>query len=230
MMISVLSNLVNGKSQSKFKVEATAASREHLAPPATALAKESLLVDTDFVIFDFETTGFKPHHDDRVISLGAVRMRGCLVDEKDSYYQLFNPDRNIPSIITRLTGIDYQMVAEEPTFIEHLPNFLEWVGKSPLAAHIVSFDLSFINQALTEHGYLPLVHQSIDTREIIIRLYPQFTNCSLEEICTQLGLSAVGRHNALGDAVIAGRILEIALKELDKRRVRTLGDLKDFLA
>lgn len=229
-MISALSNLVNNKGHSNSKTGTQVATQKHLAPPPAALAKESLLADTNFVVFDLETTGFKPHHDDRVISLGAVRMRACLVDETASYYQLFNPDRNIPSIITRLTGIDYQMVAEEPTFIEHLPNFLEWVGKSLLAAHIVNFDLSFINQALTEHGYSTLAHQSIDTRQIITRLYPQFTNCSLEEICTQLGLSAEGRHNALGDAIIAGRILEIAFKELDKRRVRTLGDLKDFLA
>lgn len=229
-MVNALSNLVRSKSQSQLEARTPAANRGHLRTAPAEIAKECLLVDIDFVIFDLETTGFKPHQDDRVISLGAVKMRGCSVDESNSYYELFNPERNIPSIITRLTGIDYQMVSDEPTLLEQLPDFFEWVGDSLLAAHIASFDLSFINQTLTESGYLPLAHQIIDTRQVIIRLYPQLTNCSLEEICTQLGISAHGRHNALGDAIIAGRILEIALKELKKRRVRTFGDLELFLA
>lgn len=230
MMINIISNLVHGKSQSQPKVRTSVANGRRLTLAPSPITKQKLLADISFVIFDLETTGFKSHQDDRAISLGAVKMTESTVDENNTYYQLLNPERNIPSLITRLTGIDYQMVSEEPTLLEQLPDFLEWAGESILAAHIINFDLSFINQTLTERQYLPLAHQIVDTRQVITRLYPQLTNCSLEEICTQLGISSVGRHNALGDAIIAGRILEIGLRELNKRRVRTFGDLEQFLA
>ena len=229
-MVNVLANLVRSKNESQFETRTPAGNQGYLFPSPATIAKQSFLTDINFVIFDLETTGFKPHQDDRVISLGAVKMHDCVLDETLKYYQLYNPMRSIPSVVTRLTGIDYQMVEDQPTFLEQMHDFFKWVGNSLLAAHIINFDLSFMNQALTEQGFNPVGHQCIDTREVIIRLYPQLTNCSLEEMCTQLGISAAGRHNALGDAVIAGKILEISLKELKKRRVRTLGELEQFLA
>lgn len=228
-MVNILANLIPSRSQLVTDRKRPVHVVQDLLRKAGHATPETELADLNFTVFDLETTGFKPHQDDRVISLGAVKLnRGnLLVDE--TYYQLFNPDRNIPSVVTRLTGIDYQLVEDEPRLLERLPKFFDWVGDSLLAAHIISFDLSFLNQALADNGYYPVTHQAIDTRAIIVKLFPQFTSCSLEEICERLGISTEGRHNALGDAVMAGRILELSIKELNKRGVRTLADLEQFV-
>ena len=229
-MVNMLANLIPGKNPVTTERKRPVHVVQELLKTPLKANPQTQLVKLCFTVFDLETTGFKPHQDDRVISLGAVKINNGKLLADESYYQLFKPERNIPSVVTRLTGIDKQLVDDESNLLEQLPKFFEWVGDSLLAAHIISFDLSFLNQALSDQSYFSVPHQSIDTREIIVKLFPQFTNCSLEEICERLGISTVGRHNALGDAIMAGRILEISIKELSKRGVSTLGDLEIFVA
>ncbi|MGD9679249.1 MAG: PolC-type DNA polymerase III [Vulcanibacillus sp.] len=181
-----------------------------------------------FAAIDVETTGFKPHIGDKVLSLGAVILEQGKVNENNTFYELINPNRNIPKVITKLTGIDEQMVINKPSLIEILPDFFTWVGDSILVGHIINFDISFINQCLSHECGSKIKYKNIDTREIITSLYPHFTNCSLEEICSSLGISTNNRHNALGDSIMAAKIFEISIKELAKRGVYTLEDLFNF--
>ncbi len=186
------------------------------------------LNDIRFTAIDLETTGFKPHMGDKVISLGAVIIDNGEVNENNTFYQLINPNRNIPKIITKLTGINEQMIIDKPSLIEILPDFFSWVGDSILVGHIINFDISFLNSCLSNQCSEKIKYQNIDTREIIISLYPHFTNCSLEEICDSIGISTNNRHNALGDSIMAAKILEFSIKELAKRGVYTLEDLFNF--
>lgn len=181
-----------------------------------------------FAAIDVETTGFKPHNGDKVLSLGAVILEQGKVNEDDTFYQLINPSRSIPKTITNLTGISEQMVINKPSLIEILPDFFSWVGDSILVGHIINFDISFLNSCLANQSCSKIEYKNIDTREIIISLYPHFTNCSLEEICVSLGISANNRHNALGDSIMSAKILEFSIKELTKRGVYTLEDLYNF--
>ncbi len=181
-----------------------------------------------FAAIDVETTGFKPHMGDKILSLGAVILENGKVNKDNSFYELINPYRNIPKTITKLTGINNQMVINKPSLIEVLPDFFSWVGDSILVGHIINFDLSFINQCLTQECGSKIKYKNIDTKEIITSLYPHFTNCSLEEICNSLGISTNNRHNALGDSIMAAKIFEFSIKELAKRGVYTLEDLFNF--
>ncbi len=74
----------------------------------------------DYVVIDFETTGFNPYND-KIIQVAAVKYRNHeLVDQFVSYV---NPERPIPDRITSLTGITNYRVSDAPTIEEVLPLF-----------------------------------------------------------------------------------------------------------
>jgi len=54
---------------------------------------------------------------------------------------LVNPERHIPSFITKLTGITNDMISEAPTIQNILPNFIDFLGEDIFVAHNSSFDL-----------------------------------------------------------------------------------------
>ena len=83
------------------------------------------LKDKNFVILDTETTGLSPHRGARLIEVAALRIRDGVIDERDCYSELINPERPIPIFITRLTGISTRMVRNARTVDRVLPNFLD---------------------------------------------------------------------------------------------------------
>jgi DNA polymerase-3 subunit epsilon len=54
---------------------------------------------------------------------------------------LVNPERHIPSFITKLTGISNDMVEQAPTIQQILPDFVSFLGEDIFVAHNISFDL-----------------------------------------------------------------------------------------
>ena len=69
-------------------------------------------LDSSFVVFDIETTGFSKNND-RIIEIGAVKIvEGKIVD---NYSSFVNHDIKIPYKIEQLTGINDDMVIKAPT-------------------------------------------------------------------------------------------------------------------
>src|SRR4028119_1963714 len=69
--------------------------------------------ETDFVVFDLETTGAKAPPC-RITEIGAYRVKnGKIIDE---YQTLVNPEIAIPLFISQLTGITDAMVKNAPRF------------------------------------------------------------------------------------------------------------------
>lgn len=116
-----------------------------------------------FVSFDLETTGFS-RKDDRVIEIGAVRMRlnksTGKYDEVDSFSCLVNPGKGsngnqifITPYITQLTGISNEMVANQIVESEAVLKFVEWCKDDIVAGHnIVKFDIPFLKAAVKRAG------------------------------------------------------------------------------
>src|SRR4051795_11794750 len=118
------------------------------------------LHDVTFCVVDLETTGGSAV-DCAITEIGAVKLRGgrCL----GTFATLVNPGVLIPPAITVLTGITQSMVLPAPRIEQVLPSFLEFTAGTVIVGHNIRFDLSFLNAALSRHGWAKLPHRSVDT-------------------------------------------------------------------
>ncbi|MBU1622915.1 MAG: hypothetical protein KJ597_05060 [Nanoarchaeota archaeon] len=74
-----------------------------------------------YTVIDIETTGLSKNYH-QITEIAAVRVNHGKIIK--SYQQLVNPEVKIPAFITRLTGIDNEMVKNSPT-IEEVSNLLK---------------------------------------------------------------------------------------------------------
>ena len=74
-----------------------------------------------FVVVDIETTGLSKHYH-KIIEIAAAKIEKGKI--KKEFQTLINPEVRIPNFITRLTGIDNEMVKDAPLIEESIPKFL----------------------------------------------------------------------------------------------------------
>ena len=151
----------------------------------------------DFTAVDIETTGLSPMFDS-IIELSAVRFRSG--KEVAAYNQLINPDVEIDSFITELTGITNEMLVGMPLIDDVLPDFLSFLGDDVIVGHNVHFDINFIYDACVETGKPPLKNNFIDTMRISRRLHKDWPDHKLDTLLAELNLKSRSKHRAENDA------------------------------
>ncbi len=186
------------------------------------------LSTASYVVFDTETTGVHPFRGDEIISIGAVQITSGSINRKDIFYRLVNPRRSIPPTARRITGISNETVRNEKQIIDVLLEFLRFCGPRILVAHNAPFDLAFINNKVSEVTGRRVVNPVIDTVLLTSALFYSLGDFSLENISSFFKLDLSGRHNALGDALIAAELFLQLLAELKARGVDTLHQLATF--
>ncbi|MBF0471082.1 MAG: DNA polymerase III subunit epsilon [Gammaproteobacteria bacterium] len=112
--------------------------------------------ETELLVLDLETTGIDSSKD-RIIELGMVKVsysamlgRVTAIEEVAGYYE--DPGLSIPPFITRLTGINNEMVRGKA-----LPEaeIATWLASDPLmVAHNARFDRQFFELRFPEHDRL----------------------------------------------------------------------------
>jgi ATP-dependent DNA helicase DinG len=150
------------------------------------------LMRGELVAIDLETTGLDPAQD-AIIEIGAVRMvEGKVVEE---FSTLVNPNRPIPPLVTQLTGIQAEDVADAPPIQTVLPRLRAFAGSLPWMAHNISFDAAFLNrQGLMQNNL------KIDTYELASVLLPKAARYNLTALTQMIGFDIEAAHRALYDA------------------------------
>lgn len=158
-----------------------------------------------FVIVDLETTGLSPYKH-AITEIAAVRFDGKII--VDTFQSLVNPERHIPTFITRLTGISNEMVEKAPTIKNILPDFISFLGEDIFVAHNSSFDLWFLNYARYQHfeSYFP--NQTLCTRKLARHLVPELTKRNLGILCEYFGIKNTRAHRALSDVHATTELLK----------------------
>jgi len=188
-----------------------------------------ILNSSRFVVFDTETTGFYYNKKDEIISIGAVAIENGLIT-KSYFSQFVNPNRLIPEIATEITGITNEMVANCPDVLTVIDKFLDFKGLSPLIAHTASFDLNFINIKLRLYCGHRLNTPTIDTLLLAQLLFPKRENLrSLDSLAEYYAIDPIGRHTALGDALITAQIYIKMLDSLFDLGIKTTYQLANHL-
>jgi DNA polymerase III epsilon subunit family exonuclease len=184
------------------------------------------LAETDFVVFDIETTGPKMPPS-RVMEIGAARVRaGRIVAE---FQTLVNPRMPIPPFIVGLTGIRDEMVAGAPAFEEVAARWLDFAGTSVLVAHNAIFDVRFINHEVS--NVFPgrrMMNSHICTVSLARQLLPDLKSFRLSALAEHFSVPHRTRHRAGDDARATARVFLRLLEHLDGHGVRDLGGARRF--
>jgi DNA polymerase III subunit epsilon len=95
-----------------------------------------------------------------------------------------------------------------------------------LVGHNVAFDMRFLAEKEEQTG-VRLTQPVLDTLLLSAVVHPDHDDHSLEGIAARLGVSVVGRHTALGDALVTAEIFLGLLRLLAERGIVTLGEALD---
>jgi DNA polymerase-3 subunit epsilon len=186
-----------------------------------ALAERPLAALT-YTVFDTETTGLEPSAGDEIISIGAVRIVNGRLLKHEVFEQLVNPRRPISRASTQVHGIDARALANEPTIKEVLPRFHRFCEDTVLVAHNAAFDMRFLELKEAATG-VRFDQPVLDTLLLSAIVHPSQDNHSLDTIAERLGVRVIGRHTALGDALVTGEVFLRLLPLLAERGIVTLG-------
>lgn len=183
------------------------------------------LAEVRFCVFDLETTGGAPP-EHRVTEIAAYRIEGLRIVAE--YASLVNPQRSIPSFITKLTGIDAKLVKDKPLCRDVLPGLMDFMQDSVLVAHHSQFDRKFLENELALAGMGPLDHPDLCTSKLARRLLPWLPSKSLGSLAQFFGIPVNGRHRAAGDAHATGELLLILLSYLQYKGLTRLEQVLQF--
>lgn len=162
-----------------------------------------------FVIIDIETTGNNSKYG-KITELAVYQHNGQNIT--NIYSTLINPGIDIPYYITRLTGIDNEMVKNAPKFHKVAKNIIELTAGRVFVAHNVKFDYAFIKEEFVRLGY-NFNTKTLCTVQLAKKLLPGHNSYSLGKLCSDLGIEINGRHRASGDALATVKLFEILLKK-----------------
>ena len=225
------------------RVAPPAPASRSLAPlaPAAGPAPDASLHSLSYVVVDVETTGGSPHAGHRITEIAAVVVRDGEV--RDVYETLVNPQRPIPPMIMKLTGITMEMVRGKQPFRDICPRILEAVTGHVFVAHNVNFDWRFVTAEVARASGQQLDGPRLCTVRLARKLLPQLRSRSLGFVADHYGADEFARdyferrhgrdrpwrHSAAGDAVATAHCMLRLFRDAADRGIVTWGDLDALL-
>ncbi len=184
------------------------------------------LTELTFTVFDTETTGLNPSQGDEIIQIGATRIVNGKLLRSESFEQLIDPRRPLAPESAKIHGITEEMLKGQPTIDSVLPAFHAFSADTVLIAHNAAFDMRFLQLKEAETG-LRFDHPVIDTLLLSAVVHPNQESHRLEAIAERMGLTIVGRHTALGDAIVTAEVFLKLVPLLAEKGIRTLREARE---
>jgi DNA polymerase-3 subunit epsilon len=193
--------------------------------PAVAAQDERRLADLAYTVFDTETTGLDPAAGDEIISVGAVRIVNGRLLQGETFEALVDPQRSLSESSVAVHGITPDLLHGHPTIEHVLPRFRRFVEDTVLVGHNAAFDMRFLQLKEAQTG-IRFDQPLLDTLLLSAIVHPAQDSHSLEETAVRLGVPVIGRHTALGDALVTANVFLRLLPLLATRGIQTLGEAR----
>jgi DNA polymerase III epsilon subunit family exonuclease len=189
---------------------------------------DPLLDETEFVVFDLETTGLSAARS-RICEVGAVRVRA--LETVDSFQSLVDPGIPLPEAVARLTGLRERELRGAPSISVVLGRFLTFAAEELLVAHNARFDQRFLErQLLALHGHR-LSEPPLCTAALARRLLEgRLRRVSLASLADFFGVPTRPCHRALPDAEATAQVLVHLIGLAQELGARRLSDLRALAA
>lgn len=188
------------------------------------------LMETEFVVFDTETTGFNAGGGDQMIEIGAVKI--CNGEITDRFDELIDPGRPLPSKITEVTHITDDMLKGKDTEENVTKRFLEWTGDAPMVAHNAKFDISFIEMSMKKYNLGEFKNTVVDTLELSRAIDQEHSRHSLSALVKRydVNFDEDAHHRADYDAEGTALVFYKMLKRLASQNYKVISDLDKLIS
>lgn len=187
-----------------------------------------LLRDRSFAVVDVETTGSSVSRGARIVEFSAVVVDGGRI--RDEYTTLVNPEAWIPRWVTRLTGIEPDMVEQAPRFRDIAGRVREVLEGRVFVAHNVSFDWRFVAEELRMADSLVPDGPKLCTVRLARRVLPGLRRRGLDSLARYYDVVIENRHRAGDDARATAVILIRMLEAADRQGIQYWDELEDWVA
>jgi DNA polymerase III subunit epsilon len=174
-----------------------------------------------YTAFDTETTGLRPSEGDEIISLGGIRIVNGRLLREEHFDFLVDPQRPLSLESIGVHGITEEMLRGRPTIDHVLPEFLRFAEGTVLVGHNAAFDMRFF-EVIEGRSGIRVASAVLDTLLLSHVVHPHQEDHTLEGIAGRLGVSLIGRHTALGDALVTGEVFLRLLPLLQHAGIHTL--------
>ena len=159
------------------------------------------------VYYDLETTGLNQFHDN--ITEYCFIRETFLNENMPTLTSLCNPEKPIPEVVTRITGIKDEMVQNYPNFQNQSTSILEFLNLARGPTYFVAhngdnFDFIILREQFKKSGYnirsFPIY--SIDTLLLAKKLYPNLQKHNLGFLCKTFNCYQANAHRANEDTLM----------------------------
>ena len=196
-------------------------------PSAKSQALDDVpLAQLAYTVFDTETTGLNPSQGDEIIQIGAARVVNGKVLKQEVFDQLVNPRRTIPAASIPIHGITQDMVNGQPDIKAVLPAFHAFTEDTVLVAHNAAFDMRFLQLKEKDTG-LKFDQPVLDTLLLSALIHPGQDSHRLEAIAERFNVTVIGRHTAMGDAMVTAEVFVKLIPLLAEKGIHTLGQARE---
>ena len=148
----------------------------------------------DYCVLDFETTSLDTSSC-KLIEVACVRVRDDNIIS--SFTELINPEKDIPSIITSITGITNEDVKDKRVISEVLPELLEFINTDIIIAHNADFEKGILLRLIKENNLEFKNNAFICTLMLGSNLVN--TSKDLKSMCEFFNIKINKQHRALDD-------------------------------
>jgi DNA polymerase-3 subunit epsilon len=179
------------------------------------------LAELTCTVFDTETTGLDIREGDEMVALGAVRIVNGRLIESECFEQLVKPECILRYESIRIHGIQPEMLEGQPDVRQVLAQFQRFCGGTVLVAHNAAFDMRLLQLQEKRTG-VKFANPVLDTMLLSAVVHPAQRKHDIDSIAERLGITVMGRHTALGDAIATGEVFLKLIPLLAEMGIRTL--------
>jgi len=189
-------------------------------------ASDVKFAESEFIIFDIETTGLS-FKNCGITQIGALKYKnGDIIGEFSTFV---NPGMPIPEKITELTGITDQMVHDAPSEKEAVTKFLEFCGDRMMVAHNANFDISFITRVSADND-IPFTNAYLDTVALSRYINSDSNKHTLDTLARYYNLGEFDHHKADADTEMLAKIFACMVRKLASNGILTVTEMNAAMA
>lgn len=191
----------------------------------TALLEPYPLTNLIYTVFDTETIGIGSIEGDEIISISATQIVNNRLRRHQIFDQLVNPQKPLPESSMAIHGISLDMLTNQPTIDQVLPEFFRFAQETVLVVYNAAFDMRLLQLKENLTG-LKFTNPVLDPLLLSAIIHPDYDDHSLEAIAQRLGINVIGRHTSLGDAMLTGEVFIKLIPLLTEQGIVTLGQAR----